>query len=100
MVSNSLYLSTKDFFTSNYFIVITEDKGICIRMTNESERAKRSSLSLIFFLQNVLTTELLLRLLHDLQELLESDTAIARDIGLVDDLVDVSLLFRKKRSSE
>jgi len=47
----------------------------------------------------VLATELLLRLLHDLQELLESDAAIARDIGFVDDLIDVSLMtdFKRKK---
>jgi len=45
-------------------------------------------------LQNVLATELLLGLLHDLQELLEGDTAIARDIGLVDNLIDISLRER------
>jgi len=51
------------------------------------------------YLQNVLATELLLRLLHDLQELLESDAAIARDIGFVDDLIDVSLMtdFKRKK---
>lgn len=42
-------------------------------------------------LHNVLATELLLRLLHDLQELLEADTAITRDIGLVDNLVNIGL---------
>lgn len=45
-------------------------------------------------LHNVLAAELLLGLLHDLQELLEADTAIARDIGLVDNLVNISLLQR------
>jgi hypothetical protein len=39
----------------------------------------------------VLAAELLLGLLHDLQELLEADTAIARDIGLVDNLVNIGL---------
>jgi len=39
----------------------------------------------------MLTTELLLRLLHDLQELLEGDAAIARDIALVDNLVNIGL---------
>jgi len=41
----------------------------------------------------VLAAELLLRLLHDLQELLEADTAIAGDISLVDNLVNISLIF-------
>lgn len=44
-------------------------------------------------LADVLATELLLGLLHDLQELLESNAAIARDISLVDDLIDIVLLF-------
>lgn len=42
-------------------------------------------------LQDVLATELLLRLAHDLQELLKSDAAIAGNISLVDNLVDISL---------
>jgi hypothetical protein len=39
----------------------------------------------------VLATELLLGFGHDLQELLKSDTAITRHIGLVDNLVNISL---------
>ena len=46
-------------------------------------------------LHNVLAAELLLGLLHNLQELLEADTTIARDIGLVDNLVNIGLLQRK-----
>lgn len=42
-------------------------------------------------LQNVLATELLLRLLHDLEELLDGNATIARDISLVDNLVNVGL---------
>ena len=41
----------------------------------------------------MLAAELLLGLLHDLQELLEGNAAIARDISLVDDLIDIVLLL-------
>jgi hypothetical protein len=44
-------------------------------------------------LADVLATELLLGLLHDLQELLEGNAAIARDISLVDDLIGIVLLL-------
>lgn len=46
---------------------------------------------LTYKLQDMFATELLLRLLHDLQELLEGNTAIARDISLMDNLVNISL---------
>ena len=42
-------------------------------------------------LQGVLTAVLLLTLLHDLQELLQSDATVARDVSLRDDLIDISL---------
>jgi len=46
---------------------------------------------LTYKLQDMFATELLLRLLHDLQELLEGNTAITRDISLMDNLVNISL---------
>lgn len=42
-------------------------------------------------LQDVLTAVLLLTLLHDLQELLQSDATVARDVSFRDDLIDVGL---------
>lgn len=42
-------------------------------------------------LQDVLTAVLLLTLLHDLQELFQSDATVARDVSLRDDLIDVGL---------
>ena len=65
------------------------------------ERVEIKRRSFQFFLQNIFATKLLLRLVHDLQELLNRDTAIARDIGFMDDLVNISLIvIPKKKGGE
>lgn len=49
------------------------------------------------FLQDMLAAVLLLALVHDLQELLDGDTTVSRDIALTNDLIDIGLNVNKVR---
>lgn len=61
-------------------------EGIVLQNTSERGRKIRD-------LEDVLATVLLLALVDDLEEFFEGNSSIARDISLLNDLVNVGLWF-------